>query len=103
MKKALAVAAALLAATVLALPWVLGAQARTAHEDLLTQLQSQGARVIDSDYRSGWLSSEASVRIELPSGPPQSAAAVPLRSAWKAKSSMGPGPSIRRVCCRPRP
>lgn len=90
MRKALAATAALVAVTALALPWVFGAQARNAYKMALTRLQDQGARVIDSSYRRGWFSSEASLSIDLayPAGPVPGTAVVPIRI--ESRISHGP-------------
>lgn len=81
MKKGLAVAATLLAATILGLPWALGSRAQTVYDNALAQLQEQGVGVLDSRYRRGWFTSDASVAIEVPQSPSQTqgAAVVPLR------------------------
>lgn len=83
MRKGLAVAALVLAAAIMGLPWVLGSRARAVYEDALARLQQQGVRVLDSHYRRGWFTSDASVAIELPRsfGQPPAPVAVPLRLA----------------------
>lgn len=81
MTRTMSVAAILLAATILGLPWVLGSEAQALHQNALSRLQERGVRVLDSHYRRGWFTSDASVQIELPRSPGQArgAVAVPLR------------------------
>jgi uncharacterized protein YdgA (DUF945 family) len=90
MKRGLAAAAVALAAVVLGLPWVLGAQFQRVYETALARMQEQGMRVIDSRYRRGWLSSETSVRIRLPRAVGQSLGFGPIPLRIESRIVHGP-------------
>ncbi|MEA3277175.1 MAG: DUF945 family protein [Pseudomonadota bacterium] len=59
MKKTFVVAALVLAAAVVALPWVLGGQARGLYENALAGLPAQGVGVLESHYERGWFGAQA--------------------------------------------
>ncbi len=69
MRRALSLLLLILLAGLSVMPWYVGQQARAVYADLLHDMERQGVRLIENNYRSGWLTSRAVTVLAYPVPP----------------------------------